>query len=226
MLSSARQYVGFINCADDWRIKFPLWQYLQEFQKELQGDISRLKSDFCQSDFNRLMSPCISFWILDSKLSCALPCHLELSMLYDIGVQLMIYQVIGLVYASCPPALQDVADKKKEITDDDLLALITDEVNQPVTLWSLLDLQVCWPSSSQPCPVLHCKLYMSQCCCCAQQPVRFFSAANSLLSSVVRYSQAFCSCDTELLRALSCLSLKRKEKKTLCLLALIEDKPM
>jgi len=35
-----------------------------------------------------------------------------------------------------------VADKKKEITDDDLLALITDEVNQPVTLWSLLDLQV------------------------------------------------------------------------------------
>ena len=38
--------------------------------------------------------------------------------------------------------VQDVADKKKEITDDDLLALITDEVNQPVTLWSLLDLQV------------------------------------------------------------------------------------
>ncbi|DBA86569.1 hypothetical protein WJX77_010262 [Trebouxia sp. C0004] len=37
---------------------------------------------------------------------------------------------------------KDVADKKKEITDDDLLALITDEVNQPVTLWSLLDLQV------------------------------------------------------------------------------------
>ena len=28
------------------------------------------------------------------------------------------------------------------MTDDDLLALITDEVNQPVTLWSLLDLQV------------------------------------------------------------------------------------
>ncbi|KAL0021115.1 hypothetical protein WJX79_010332 [Trebouxia sp. C0005] len=37
---------------------------------------------------------------------------------------------------------KDVADKKKEITDEDLLALITDEVNQPVTLWSLLDLQV------------------------------------------------------------------------------------
>ena len=41
--------------------------------------------------------------------------------------------------------VQDVADKKKEITDDDLLALITDEVNQPVTLWSLLDLQVSFP---------------------------------------------------------------------------------
>ena len=38
--------------------------------------------------------------------------------------------------------LQDVADKKKEINDDDLLALITDEVNQPATLWNLLDLQV------------------------------------------------------------------------------------
>lgn len=42
--------------------------------------------------------------------------------------------------------MQDVADKKKEITDDDLLALITDEVNQPVTLWSLLDLQVSFPT--------------------------------------------------------------------------------
>ena len=38
--------------------------------------------------------------------------------------------------------MQDVADKKKQMTDEDLLALITDEVNQPVTLWSLLDLQV------------------------------------------------------------------------------------
>lgn len=35
-----------------------------------------------------------------------------------------------------------MADKKKQMTDDDLLALITDEVNQPVVLWSLLDLQV------------------------------------------------------------------------------------
>ena len=40
------------------------------------------------------------------------------------------------------PALQDVADMKKEITDEDLLALITDEVNQPPQLWALVDLQV------------------------------------------------------------------------------------
>ena len=38
--------------------------------------------------------------------------------------------------------LQDVADMKKEITDEDLLALITDEVNQPPQLWALVDLQV------------------------------------------------------------------------------------
>lgn len=34
------------------------------------------------------------------------------------------------------------------MTDDDLLALITDEVNQPVVLWSLLDLQVAPTSHS------------------------------------------------------------------------------
>ncbi len=38
--------------------------------------------------------------------------------------------------------LQDVADMKKEINDEDLLALITDEVNQPPQLWALVDLQV------------------------------------------------------------------------------------
>ena len=38
--------------------------------------------------------------------------------------------------------LQDVADMKKEITDEDLLALITDEINQPPQLWALVDLQV------------------------------------------------------------------------------------
>lgn len=50
-------------------------------------------------------------------------------------------QQLSVKDSYCIP-LQDVADKKKDITDDDLLALITDEVNQPATLWSLLDLQV------------------------------------------------------------------------------------
>jgi hypothetical protein len=52
--------------------------------------------------------------------------------------------------------MQDVADKKKEITDDDLLALITDEVNQPVTLWSLLDLQVSLPAPKSALCFLIC----------------------------------------------------------------------
>lgn len=54
---------------------------------------------------------------------------------------------------------QDVADKKKEITDDDLLALITDEVNQPVTLWSLLDLQVSMPVPKLPSLVMLLSLH-------------------------------------------------------------------
>ena len=46
-------------------------------------------------------------------------------------------------YSRCSAfALQNVADMKKEITDEDLLALITDEVNQPPQLWALVDLQV------------------------------------------------------------------------------------
>ena len=53
--------------------------------------------------------------------------------------------------------MQDVADKKKQMTDDDLLALITDEVNQPVTLWSLLDLQVI------PLPLPHIFLLAMTC---------------------------------------------------------------
>jgi len=35
-----------------------------------------------------------------------------------------------------------LADKKKGITDDDLLALVGDEVHQPAEIWKLIDLQV------------------------------------------------------------------------------------
>lgn len=37
---------------------------------------------------------------------------------------------------------KQLADKKKGITDDDLLALISDEVHQPAVIWELVDLQV------------------------------------------------------------------------------------
>ena len=65
--------------------------------------------------------------------------HCHLSLQYNLEAQL---HVIVHDYCKTSYLVQDVADKKKEITDDDLLALITDEVNQPATLWSLLDLQV------------------------------------------------------------------------------------
>jgi 2-isopropylmalate synthase len=35
-----------------------------------------------------------------------------------------------------------LADKKKGITDDDILALVGDEVHQPAEIWKLVDLQV------------------------------------------------------------------------------------
>lgn len=37
---------------------------------------------------------------------------------------------------------KSLADKKKHITDEDILALVGDEVHQPEKLWELLDLQV------------------------------------------------------------------------------------
>lgn len=40
---------------------------------------------------------------------------------------------------------QALADKKKNVTDEDVLALVSDEVHQPEKLWDLLGLQVRWP---------------------------------------------------------------------------------
>eukprot|EP00210_Caulerpa_lentillifera_P001480 g1420.t1 len=37
---------------------------------------------------------------------------------------------------------KDLADKKKGITDDDILALLGDQVHQPTMVWELIDLQV------------------------------------------------------------------------------------
>ena len=38
--------------------------------------------------------------------------------------------------------MQSLADKKKNVTDEDVLALVSDEVHQPEKLWDLLGLQV------------------------------------------------------------------------------------
>lgn len=42
----------------------------------------------------------------------------------------------------CMLSLQALADKKKGITDEDLLALVGDEVHQAAVVWELVDLQV------------------------------------------------------------------------------------
>ncbi len=50
---------------------------------------------------------------------------------------------------SCGWLLQAVADSKKVVGDEDILALLGDEASQEGSLWDLLDLQVgcqacCW----------------------------------------------------------------------------------
>lgn len=46
--------------------------------------------------------------------------------------------------------LQGLADKKKGITDDDILALVGDEVHQAATVWDLVDLQVVCGTMGMP----------------------------------------------------------------------------
>lgn len=55
-----------------------------------------------------------------------------------------------------PVLSQDVADKKKRISDEDLLALMADEVYQAQVIYELIDLQVL----SERTPVLLCVLSM------------------------------------------------------------------
>jgi hypothetical protein len=55
--------------------------------------------------------------------------------------------------------VQALADKKKNVTDEDVLALVSDEVHQPEKLWELLGLQVCaqaMPCHAMPCHVMSC----------------------------------------------------------------------
>ena len=46
--------------------------------------------------------------------------------------------------------MQDVADKKKLISDEDLLALVTDEVHQAQVIYELIDLQANPPPPPPP----------------------------------------------------------------------------
>ena len=41
-----------------------------------------------------------------------------------------------------PMSAQALADGKKHVVDDDVLALVSDQVHQPEKLWDLLGLQV------------------------------------------------------------------------------------
>ena len=91
--------------------------------------------------------------------------------------------------------MQDVADKKKEITDDDLLALITDEVNQPVSLWSLLDLQVL-TFASQPYCAQAGLLSMLCTATLAQQSVTLIAV--SFVDAPPVFSQGARSCHTQM----------------------------
>jgi hypothetical protein len=43
-----------------------------------------------------------------------------------------------------------LADVKKGITDDDIIALASDEANQPAVVWDLADLQVNMHSCATP----------------------------------------------------------------------------
>lgn len=45
---------------------------------------------------------------------------------------------------------KSLADRKKNITDEDVLALVSDEVFQPQTIWTLVDLQVVCGSVNMP----------------------------------------------------------------------------
>ena len=51
---------------------------------------------------------------------------------------------------------QALADKKKHVSDDDILALVGDELHQPQKLWELIDLQVATPLSSFQSANQHC----------------------------------------------------------------------
>ena len=55
---------------------------------------------------------------------------------------------------------KNLADKKKGITDEDLLALMSDELHQPNMVWELLDLQVRCRALGAACQGLGCSVHV------------------------------------------------------------------
>nr|QKY15169.1 2-isopropylmalate synthase (IPMS) [Polytomella parva] len=52
---------------------------------------------------------------------------------------------------------KNLADKKKSITDEDILALMNDELHQPKTIWDLVDLQVVCGTMGMPTATVQLK---------------------------------------------------------------------
>lgn len=52
---------------------------------------------------------------------------------------------------------KNLADKKKGVTDEDVMALMSDELHQPATVWELLDLQVVCGTMGMPTATVHMK---------------------------------------------------------------------
>ena len=80
---------------------------------------------------------------------CGLPCAAGLVMGKHSGRHALTVRLRDLGYELPEDQLNDVfkrfkalADKKKGITDDDILALVGDELHQAAIIWELLDLQV------------------------------------------------------------------------------------
>ena len=65
---------------------------------------------------------------------------------------------------------QALADKKKDVMDEDILALVSDEVHQPEKLWDVLDLQVGSNFTSATdalgCWALDCRPMLHACAAC------------------------------------------------------------
>jgi 2-isopropylmalate synthase len=52
---------------------------------------------------------------------------------------------------------KNLADKKKGITDDDIMALMSDELHQPTTVWELQDLQIVCGTMGMPTATVQMK---------------------------------------------------------------------